>query len=460
MPNEPIIEKTGEDFAAKLASQDIAGQSTKGEASPDSLQALDALAAEHTKKKEDEAAAAAKKAAEPKKAAVTVETKDKAAAPATAPDDAKAKAEDEAKKKAEGEDEAKKKAAHESALKQVDETFKDIQLPPGARAKSAEAFATVKLKAAQEISELQAKLAAAESAIKEKDEKLKNPVPPETAAELAELRTFRAKFDIEADPKWKEYDTKAKATNDFIYSQLRKHPSVITDEVIKEIEKNGGPVGVNMDKILDAIGDPTTKRIVLSKLADLEQNSFEKEQAIKAAKDHADEFVKTRGEEMTKAAEAHTVSTAQEFKKLLPEMPWLDTKTAADNASEDDKKSVEQHNEWVKETRTLVESALRDDSAQMRALQLAGMAQLLFLQKVHEATKLQLKKVEGDLAASNAKIEEFKSAKTTRLREVLPTGGPVPAAKDKDIFHKTAQESLDDIRSKILADKEAKAAGQ
>lgn len=448
MANENEHTPTPEELAAKVAAQDIAGQSTRGEGDPESLDALDKLAEAKSKEKEKAAAAP------PVKPDIkVVEGKDGKPDVTPKPDDQKT----EEQKKAEEAEAAKKKAAEEEALKQTDDIFKGIQLPPGARARSSEAFATIKLKAAQEITSLQSKLDAATKQIEEQEKKLKNPLSPELEAEIKELRTFRAKFDIEADPKWKEYDTRSKTTTDFIYAQLRKHPSVITDDVIKEIEKFGGPQKVNMDKILSAINDPTTTRIVQSKLADLEQTAFEKDQAIKTAKDNADEYLKTRSEEMGKAATQHTEATQQELQKLIAELPWIHEQKPTEKSTEEEKKAIEAHNVWVKDIQKTVEDSLRDDSAQMRALQIAGMAQLLFLQRVHAGTKAKLASTEKALEEANAKIEEFKKSKTTRLREVQPTGGVSPV-KEKDVFHTTAQESLDKLRTQVLAEKEAKGA--
>ncbi len=420
-----------------LAGQDIMGKSTGGTPDPETLDALDKLAAEKTKEKEE---AAAKVAAQPQP--------DPDPNPNPPPPD-----EEAAKAKAEAEAKAKEEAA--AKQKAADDLFKDVQLPPGARPKSAEAFAAIKLKAAQEISNLQSKLADAEKAVKERDDKLKNPVPPEMESELKELRSFRAKFDIEADPKWKEYDSKAKATEDFIYAQLKKHPDVITEETLKKIVEYGGPTKVNMDKILDAINDPATARIVQSKLADLAQISYDKESAVESAKKNSEEYIQQRAKEMTEAGSRHTQATAQHVAGLLSKLDWYSEQKPGEKATEDDKKNLAERNKWFKEVDEQVKAALKDDSPEMRAIMVTGMAQLFNLQRDHASTVSELTAAKKQIEELTTKLERFKSASTTRLRENIPPG-ELPKPKTTDDFNKPTVQALDELAARVMAEREAK----
>lgn len=439
---------TPEDLAKKVLDQD---RSLYAPTLPSSLEggaALDALAATKSQENE-EAAEAARKQAEADEAKAKADAE--AAAAAAANPEAAAAAAAKAKEEA--------AAAEKARLAAIPpDRFADVQLPPGTRGRSAEAFASIKLRAAQEISDISKKAEELEKRLKEAEAKAQNPVPPELEKELAELRSFRAKLDVESDPKWKEFDAQANKTADFIYSQLKQHGSVVDDKTIEEIKKLGGPLGVNMKKILDAIGDPTTERIVLAKMADLAQNKFEKDQAVQAAKGNADEYLKQRSEEANKSATQHTDATRNEMVSLTQKLDWLLPRAPKPDATEDQKKAIAEHNKWLEETNQQLAAALSDDSPQMRAILLTGMAQLFYTQRSHTIFKAeQAAKVAGlekQLAEATDTLERYKRASTTRLREIVPAS-QIPAQKQEVNPNLTAAESLDKLRDQVMAARQA-----
>jgi hypothetical protein len=259
-------------------------------------------------------------------------------------------------------------------------------------------------------------------------------------------------LDIEVDPRWKEFDKRADGTAEFIYSQLKQHGSVIDADTIEQIKKLGGPLGVNMQKILDAINDPNTSRMVQAKLADLAQIRFEKEQAKNSAKANSDEYLTARGKEMEQATVQHTELTKQAYAEITKKMEWLVPRQATKDATEADKKAIVEHNKWVEDTNKELAVAAQDDSPQMRAIMLAGMSQLFYIQREHGKLKTesskQISDLEGKLKAANDTIERFKRSSTTRIRDV-PTTGQVPAAKDIINPNMTAAESLDALARKV-----------
>jgi hypothetical protein len=443
MPDNIPVEKKGgfEDpaennaaVAQKLAAQDILGQSMAPKDDGSASSALDALAksAEETKKKADEAP--------------PVEDK-------KTPEELAKEA--EATKVAEA---AAKEAEKERA--RADELFKDSPgLPPGASHKSAESFAAIKIRAAKEIAAREAELEKLRKEHADAQEKLKNTAPPESVKELEELRQWRAKLDIEADPKFKEFDKTVEQTREFIYSQLSRSP-VVTPEIIAEIKKHGGPENVQMDKIFAAIKDPTLQRTVEAKLADIEMVKFSKNKAIESARANVAAYVEERSKSATQALTNHNTATEKHFGELSGNLKWLSDRPVDPKADEATRKGAEEHNAFVATTKQNLAAALKDDSPEMRAIMLAGMAQLFYLQRVHDGTIAENEGLKKSLADVTGKYDKLRQGSVSRLREsgAPPGGSTTPAANPSDQFHKTATQSLDDIAKQVMEERSRVAA--
>lgn len=419
-PNE--IEKHNAEVKAKLESQDQAGRPSNGTADEfaEVGKTLDEMAAAKTKEKEDAAAAPP----------VVV---------ATPPDDP------EAAKKAE-EAAAAAKAAEE-AKKAADERFKDLPaLPQGASPKSHEAFAAIKIKAAQDLVARDREIEALKKQLAETGEKLKNPVPKELLAELEDHRKFRAKLDVDADPKFKSYDREIDTAREFIYSQLKKSP-VVTDETIKAIKGLGGPDKMDLEVFFEKIKDPVMRRIVESKLADIEQKKFEKEQAMEVAKGDVDGYLKQRETELKARETEHFEGTRKELAPMLDQFSFLR------ELPKDDPKAAE-HNAEIEKYVGDIKEALSDNSPKMRAVLIAGTVQLFHERKVLAATlaeKDALKKTVADLEDKLAKI---KASSTTRLRESgAPPDGKMPQPKSDVDFSERSGDAVDRLARQIMEEK-------
>lgn len=431
----PNAEKHNREVAEKLVNQD---RNPLDIDTREATDALDQLAKTKTKSPEDPAAVEA--------AAAAKEVADKAAAAkenAPVLDDAAKKAEDEKLAKQAEIDKASKEAS--------EKYFKDTPgLPPGASPKSSEAFSAIKIKAAQEISAREAELEKLRKEKAELEKKVSNPVPPEALKELEDHRQWRAKLDVEADPKFKEYDKKVASAQEFIYAQLSKHSSVITPEVIAEIKKHGGPENVNMTKILDAVKDPSTARLIESKLAEIETTKYDKTKAIEGVKQNLTQYVAEREKAFKASANQHTEITKQHLNPLLSNLEWLKEKPVDAKAADADKKAAEEHNAFITQTKQQLADALADDSPQMRSILLTGMAQLFHLQREHESVKKQLAAKETELNEISEKYNKVKNSSTTRLREsgapTTPNALPKPST---DVTVRTG-DALDAIAKQVM----------
>lgn len=436
----PEADAHNEEVKREVAEQGIPKPAELQEAT----HALDEIAQSYSKEKEE--------AAEP---VVEQKTEEAAKPAASEPDpvvEAAAKAEQE----------------RTELLKKSEDLFKGSPgLPPGASPKSTEAFATIKINAAREIAARDKQLEEARAKLAELEAKANQGPDPELVKELEEHRTWRAKLDVEADPKFKEFDKKVATSQEFIYAQLRKSPNISAD-VIDQIKKYGGPENVNLEKIFAALKDPTTQRIIEAKVADIEMTKFSKEDAIKSAKENIAQYVEQQRKAYEGNATAHNQATEKEFSELSSKLTWLAPKAVDPKADEATRKEIEEHNKFVADTKSQLNEALRDDSPKMRAIMLAGIAQLLHVQRVRAAEKAAAeaakKSFDEQLAASkkaldeaNAKLAKFTNASVGRLRESsAPPGGRVEKPATVNLETRTV-DALDAIAAQVTQERAKKA---
>jgi hypothetical protein len=420
--------------AARAAMENQGRDGLKSDASDTThtLDALDALA--------KQAAEAAEAAAKP-----SIEPDD--AAPAPDPDPAAAKPDV---------DPAAAKLEPDPNAKLADDMFKGVSLPHGASPKSAEAFSTVKLKAAQEISARDQKLAEMQKAIDSLNEKLKNPIPPETEAELKEHREWRAKLDVEADPKFNEYTKGIASAQEFVYAQLKK--GGVSDELIEKIKSYKGPENVNLTTLFDKGGpngtplDATTRRLVESKIADIEQMKFNREQAIKSAKENIGVYLKSQEAARAKDISAHDDATRAELDSLIPQVSWLQpVKVEGDDAA---KKSAQETNAFLDTVKKEMEVALHDGTAGMRATMILGMGRLFIVQRELKAVQDKLAASEKAYKDASDKLSKYVNASKSKLPQSGASATNVPAPAPKTDYNKSAGESLDELAKQITEERQ------
>lgn len=440
----PDLSKENAEVAAKLAAQ---GQIKVPDATDlvEPAEALDKLAKEKFEKANADEESAKKKVADDAAAKKAAEE---------AANDPASKAEAE-KKAAEAAAEAQKVT---DTAKKAEDFFKDSPgLPAGASPKSAEAFSSIKIKAAQEISARDQKLDELTKQLTELKAKLEQG-DPATQKELDELREWRAKLDVDADPKFAQFDKQVSQSQEFIYAQLRKSP-VITDEIIAEIKKHGGPEFVNMAKIFTAVNDPTLQRIVESRIADIEQTKFNRAEAIKATKENIGKYLEERQKSFVESATAHNIATKKIVDELKGKMEWFKETPIDEKADEPMKAAIKAQNEFVVQTQKNLDAALQDDSTEMRAIMLVSMAQLFQLQRVHGALKAAHDKQSATVKELTEKIEKLKSASVNRMKESgAPPSGQLPAVKKDTDFNTPATVAIDEI-ARDLMEKRRAAAG-
>lgn len=367
--------------------------------------------------------------------------------------DAATKAAAEAAKTADAE-----KAARDEELKKADDIFKDAQgLPQGASVKSHEAFSSIKIKAAQEISKLNSELETLRKETATLRESGTRPTPEieQLKKEHEELKQWRAKMDVDFDPKFKEFDKETNDVREFIYAQLRKS-SAITDKTIAEIKKFGGPDKIVMGPIFEAIKDPVTQRLVESKLADIELAKYKKEQAISQTKENVAQYMQAREQELAKTATATHEDTKKELDAMWNALDWTKPQTPKQGATEAEKKALENHNTFVTGMRKEIDAAMADNSPKMKATLLTAVAQLFNLQGVHDQLKTAHAALEKEATELRVYKTKIKDATRGRQQESQAAAAAASVAKPKDLFNTHAADGLDAIAKQVMAERAAK----
>ena len=426
--------KNNADVARKQADQDISGQPTVTGEFGNALDALDKLAAQ-VQPKPDPEATPPKADDVPVLKAGDTPPPPKADAPPPPP------AED---------------AQH---VKRAEELFKDSPtLPANASPKSAEAFSKVKIKAAQEISALEAKLQEFEKQVEQS--KAATPEQLQQQKELEELRQWRAKMDVDFDPKFKEFDKSISQQREFIYAQLAKSPA-FTPETIEQIKKYGGPDNVNLAKLFEAARDPTLQRLVEAKVADIEMAKYNKTQAIESAKANITEFTKARETERVQATTASRQETVTNLDGMLGKLEWFVDKKPEASADAATKKEAEEHNKFLGDLKGQLSAALQDDTPQMRAILLTGMAQLFHVQRRIPALEAAIAAKDKELTEVRTKWEAVKNSSRSRLAESqAPAGGIASQSPAGPNPNERASDALDRIAQTVMQQRASAAAGQ
>lgn len=355
---------------------------------------------------------------------------------------------------------ADKEAQRTADQKLADDIFKDApQLPAGASAKSHEAFAHVKVQAAKDVSAARKEAEDLKKRVTELEAKTNAPLPEDIKKRLDEADLFRAKLDVEADPRFKVNVKKIESAHDFIYTQLKKSP-IVTDAVIEKIKALGGPENADLSRLYEQIKDPVVQRLVDSKVAEIETIKYEQDKARETAKANVTEYLRERQEAFSKGATAHNTHTKAFYEEITKSQPWANTKAVPPNATSDEAAAIKQHNDFVASTSKEISAALSDDSPQMRAILLMGMGELFHVQTQLKGAQSQITAKDATIGERdkqivelNATIARLKNSGASRVRDGgAPQSGGVPKpAAPADNLNLSTRDALDNHAREVLA---------
>lgn len=332
--------------------------------------------------------------------------------------------------------------------------FDEIELPPYTKPKAAEAFATVKTLARQEVAEALKTVSEMKSKLEALENKAKEGLPAEVKQELEQLREFRAKMDVDADPSFKQWDSQIEQNVQSIYEKLKA--AGLGEPELKKIQELGGPGEVDWEAIASKL-PPHVKRYIDAKLVENEDLGDRKKRAVETAKQNAIAFVKERQGSIEGQASQRKAQVEKEIADMTPRLEWLQDKAIPADADAATKKSLEANNTFLAKVRESMKDAVEDDSPTMKSILVLGFAQLQKVRADYEAFKATAKAKEEqltkELTESKAFIERIKKTSTTRLRE-----SAAPGVGDKKTVipanvHETGAEALDRQLKEALAAK-------
>ena len=218
----------------------------------------------------------------------------------------------------------------------------------------------------------------------------KPPVPQD----YEDLRKFRAIFDVQSDPEFQEkYDKPINQAKDAVYSILRKHGA--TDEVINSIEAKGGPDKVDqkwwIENAINKLPLTDAERLKrgLVDVADLQERRMSE---VQKSAQNAEQYYQQRGE----AAVEWFSNQEQEIYKYVQDRvvqekaEWAMRKEVPKNATPEQMKAIQAHNELAGQVENLFTSALWPKTSQERAdVAAAAMSHVLTNQLRAEQTSRQ-----------------------------------------------------------------------
>lgn len=325
----------------------------------------------------------------------------------------------------------------------VDE-FDKVELPPHSSPKSGEAFAKVKQLAQERIAAVEKERAAlAERLTAAEEAAKKTTAPAEETPELKELREFRLKFDAEADPSFRKWDEAVKSNDELIYSKLRG--AGVNEESLKKIAELGGPNQVDWESVSEKFS-PQLRRYIETKVFENEDLVEKKKAAIEAAKKNVSEFIRTRQEQIFQNTEGRQKAMEKEFNELKPNLEWMQEIKVPATATEADKAKAERNNKIVARVNADLQEAINDDSPRMRAILIAGFAQLMKTRTDLEDLKAdkdaELAKLNATLKERDDFIARIKKSTTGRLHSAAPSPGDARPAPKVD-YHEDGASAVE-----------------
>lgn len=304
--------------------------------------------------------------------------------------------------------------------------YADVKLRSDASPKTRETFEQLKSVAKQREDAARAE---AETVRKEAEElrlKLaeveKRTVPPETEAELKELREFRAQYGAEHTPEFKaKFDGRINQNLESIYKQLSKHGLAET-EVQKLRAFAPEDRNLAIENFLGKL--PTAdKRLIELKLADNLVAEEDRAKELASVRSKAQEFIQKEKTAPAEQAAQRFESVASILKPALAKVAWVHVKDIPANTPPEVKKELEAHNKFAAEVQEDLKYVLTNDTPEARAEAAIAVPYSKYLQRENAGLKSQLEAATKKLAAIDAASRTARTARSS-----ASTVAPAPAA--------------------------------
>lgn len=304
---------------------------------------------------------------------------------------------------------------------------------------------------------------AAESAAKEAAESLKalqdklggkSPEDVQKALEsaekeLAELREFKTHVDIENAPEFAAFDKRVDRSTSTILKKLEEWG--MTSENIEKI-KTTGVTKIAWEAIFEHM-TPQQKRFVESRLLDIENAGVEKEEAVSAAKENSEKFLKERSAQQEKEARSAENIRRKTAEELESTARWLSDPELPKDATKEQKADHEGSVKFLAAIREKLRVSLDDTSPEMHATLAYGNAMALYLRANVDYLNRQLEAAQKQAAEATEQLDKIRKAgRGKRPNQPTLEGGSRQQRKaDPHQPGLTAEESLDKLYAEAQA---------
>ena len=317
-----------------------------------------------------------------------------------------------------------------------DEEIDSIQEPKGLNPTNSENWKKLRETARKyktEVSNVSKKYGEAVAYINKLQQE-KGKLPEEVEKELTDHRSFRRTFDYQRHPEFIEkFEKPIKDTEDQIYGLLKENG--MTDKDMDLVKK------VGIDRIARASWDETIKKmtdsqvqsereagILLRKLIGVHAEKLvDKKQEISKMESGQSEFVKKQEEAKKKELEDEVGYVKTHLEKLEKEYEILRPLQAPADATPEQKKAVEEHNNFIEETKRRFVLAYKPASTEQR-FQTAMAACYAFiadreLQKLDAQLAEVTKTKDAQIKSLTDELEKIKNATKMPSGDKNDTGG-------------------------------------
>lgn len=318
--------------------------------------------------------------------------------------------------------------------------FEDIKLRSDASERTKETFAELKRRAKEREEAAKNEALAHKQALEEAKKQLEeaqgklSKLSPEIESELKELREFRATFDLERDPEFRQkFDSRKEANDRAVFEVLKKNG--LKDELIEAVKKLDDEEQVNQIARWAEKLSPRDKLFITGKLADNETVAADRQKALAEAKSRADQLLSEQRSASEKSQETFVAEVVSTLKPVLKELPFLHPKDVPSNATPKEKAEVEKHNAEAAKAQAMLLAFIEDDSPRTRSsLALAGVLAPRF--------RAEANSLRQELTALRKELDSIKNA--GRLSRTSHSSGTAEkAAPMVDIFETGAEEAIE-----------------
>jgi hypothetical protein len=255
-------------------------------------------------------------------------------------------------------------------------------------------------------------------------------VPDEVINELTELRAFRALYDTENDPEFREmFDAKLQGIEEDVFSILRKNG------LPEDTEKQLRQIGIDKvspkwweESVLDKLSFVDKERIRkrLAERADVSESRFK---ALEEFKSYRDSYAQYREQQQQAQLQQFEQEIFTHVDQMTEKVPWARYQEIPPGAKPDEAKRITEHNKTVEELETRFREALHPQTPQARAeVAAAAVASVKLAESVTD--------LGSRLQAANERAE-----KAEKALEAVRAAGKAPSARQGG--RKPATESAD-----------------